>query len=95
MSINHLSFDFVLDTSTTNIVAEFYKPLLQGSVLYYRGVGYFSSSWIKSNAVGLAEFANNGGRIRWLVSPILSKDDFESLKIGEQAKCDVLIKDRL
>lgn len=94
-SIDHLSFDFVIDTSTTDIVNDFFRPLLQNSTLYDRGVGYFSSSWIKSNAVGLSEFANNGGKIRWIVSPILSKDDFEALKVGEKAKCDILIKDRL
>lgn len=63
--------------------------------MYYRGVGYFSSSWIELNFEGLTDFANNGGKIRWITSPILSENDWDALKIGEQAKTDSLLKQKL
>jgi hypothetical protein len=43
---------------------------------YYRGVGYFSSGWIKQNADGLFSFIEKGGSIKWITSPILSEEDF-------------------
>jgi superfamily II DNA or RNA helicase len=95
MSLKDLSFDFVIDTSSTNFIDDFFKPLLKNSNLYYRGVGYFSSSWLEYNAAGLNKFANNGGRIKWITSPILSEDDLVALKIGTEAKKDFLIKKRL
>jgi superfamily II DNA or RNA helicase len=95
MPINHLSFDFMLDTSSNNIIDVFFKPLLKNSCLYYRGVGYFSSSWIEYNSEGLIDFANNDGKIRWITSPILNEADWEALKIGEQAKSDLLLKKKL
>jgi len=95
MPIDQFSFDFILETSTNNIVDEFFIPLLKNSTLYYRGVGFFSSSWIKYNAEGLSDFANNGGQIRWITSPILNKADWDAFKVGEQAKTDSIVKKRL
>lgn len=95
MSLKNLSFDFVIDTSSTDFVDEFFRPLLENSNLYYRGVGYFSSSWLEYNATGLAVFANNGGKIRWITSPILSEADLDALKLGTEAKNDILIRERL
>ncbi len=95
MSLKDLSFDFVIDTSSTNFIDDFFRPLLENSNLYYRGVGYFSSSWLEYNAVGLSEFANHGGKIRWITSPILSEDDLAALELGTEAKNDFLIKKRL
>jgi superfamily II DNA or RNA helicase len=95
MAINNLSFDYVLETFNNNIVDVFFKPLLKNSTIYYRGIGYFSSSWIESNFEGLTAFANNGGKIRWITSPVLSEDDWDYIKIGEQAKTDLLLKDKL
>lgn len=95
MTIDHLSFDYMLETSSNDIVNDFFKPLLRNSILYYRGVGYFSSSWIKSNFEGLIDFANNGGKIRWITSPILNEQDWDALQIGEQAKNDFILKQTL
>lgn len=93
--MNHLSFDYKIKTSGQNVIDIFFKPLLQNSNLYYRGVGYFSSSWIKHNSEGLIDFANNGGKIRWITSPILSENDWEAIKIGEEAKTELLLKENL
>lgn len=55
---------------------------------YNRGVGYFSSGWLRLAAKGMAAFAAHGGRARWVTSPILSESDWEALYSGEQAKVD-------
>lgn len=95
MAIDHLSFEYLLETSKNNVIDVFFKPLLQNSKLYYRGVGYFSSSWIGHNCEGLIDFASNDGTIRWITSPILNENDLDAIILGEQAKSDILLKTRL
>lgn len=73
---------FTLNTSDNNLILEFYEPCLRWAKKYDRGVGYFTSSWIKENAHGLSHFANNGGKARWITSPILEEADLVSLKNG-------------
>lgn len=40
---------------------------------------------------GMVSFASNGGRARWVTSPILSESDWEALYSGEQAKVDEVL----
>jgi hypothetical protein len=84
-----------MNTSEYNFRDDFYKPLLENMSTYYRGVGYFSSGWIKQNADGLFSFIEKGGSIKWITSPILSEEDFASFSLGEEARNDVLLKERL
>lgn len=50
---------------------------------YKVAVGYFSSKWIKDVAAGVAQFASNGGNACWLISPQLTKEDYNALLEGE------------
>lgn len=69
-----------LNTSENNLDKDFFIPCLKWAAQYDRGVGYFTSGWISKNAIGLAEFANNGGRARWITSPILDERDYLAIK---------------
>ncbi len=80
------------ESSSDSITAAFFGPALSDSLLYDRGVGYFSSGWLRLAATGMAAFAANGGRARWVTSPILSESDWEALYSGEQAKEDAVLK---
>ncbi|WP_375105957.1 DEAD/DEAH box helicase family protein [Lysinibacillus fusiformis] len=71
-----------LNTSDNNITFELYDPCLKWATKYDRGVGYFTSSWIRSNAQGLSHFAANGGTARWITSPILDENDLGALSKG-------------
>lgn len=73
------------------MVAEFYAPALAVSVRYDRGVGFFSSGWLRVVADGLTRFAANGGRARIITSPILAPDDWRALEIGTQALVDPIL----
>jgi superfamily II DNA or RNA helicase len=77
-----------LDTSVDDIDAVLYNPCLRLSATYDRGVGYFSSSWLRRVATGLSTFAAHGGRMRLLTSPILSARDWTALKDGVRARID-------
>ena len=84
-----------LDTSVNDIDAVLYNPCLKLSARYDRGVGYFSSSWLRRMATGLATFAAHGGRMRLLTSPILSAKDWKALKNGDRARIDRDLADSL
>jgi len=84
-----------MDTSSHDLVGEFFGPLLSHAVRYDRGVGYFSSAWLRINAQGMIAFANNGGRARWVTSPILDADDWEALLLGDSARDDSVLRQAL
>jgi len=87
-SLQDLRIPAVMDTSGHDLTAEFFVPLLSNSVYYDRGVGFFSSSWLRINCKGMVAFANNGGRARWVTSPILDEADWEALLAGNTARSD-------
>lgn len=84
-----------MNSSDYNFSKDFFLPLLQTASIYYRGVGYFSSTWIKCNYEGIVDFVNNGGQIKWLTSPILNEEDLRSFETGEEAKINDLLKIKL
>ncbi len=85
----------VLNTSTTDFVEEFYEPLLSRSVEYHRGVGFFTTNWIRSAARGMAELADNGGTAKWITSPKISEEDWEAIKKGDEARSNEVLRENL
>ena len=85
----------VIDTSDVNFVDEFYNPLLSRSVEYKRGVGYFTTNWLRSASRGVSKLAENGGTAKWIMSPILEQEDWEALKLGQEAKHDEVLQQQL
>ena len=75
-----------IETDTTDFIEEFYNPTLERAVEYKRGVGYFTSSWMEYAARGMHGLAENGGRAKWIMSPILEKEDWEAFEKGNKAK---------
>lgn len=80
-----------MDTSSHDLSREFFVPMLSNSVRYDRGVGYFSSGWLRMNSRGMVEFANNKGRARWVTSPILDEADWKALQAGNNARSDPVL----
>ncbi|WP_245289604.1 MULTISPECIES: DEAD/DEAH box helicase family protein [Agrobacterium] len=73
-------------------MAEFIVPALSQASTYDRGVGFFTSRWLKLAASGLAELARNGGRARIIASPKLSPEDCAALAEGSKAKVDEALR---
>lgn len=92
MSFKNLYIPQMMDTSSYNLIDDFFIPLLQNAKKYDRGVGFFSAAWMRVAARGMTTFANNGGKARWITSPILDKKDTEALLTGEKARKDQLLK---
>jgi superfamily II DNA or RNA helicase len=64
-------------------VENFYIPVLAESVAYDRGTGYFSSTVLALAARGISGLIRNGGQMRILTSPELTREDvsvFRSLE---------------
>lgn len=92
MSLKKLDIPIALNTSKDDLIDDFFVPLLQNSIRYDRGVGYFSSGWIKEAFTGMTDFSKNGGKARWITSPILDKEDWEALVLGNEAKRNEILK---
>ena len=88
MSFKKLNLKLVYDNSTNEIINELVIPLLKESKEYYRGVGFFSSSWITLVTQGLECIATKRGKISLITSPILilSEKDWQAMKLGEEAR---------
>lgn len=92
MTLKDLNFSNRLDTSSSDLTEDFFVPTLSAACRYDRGVGFFSSGWIRITSKGLIAFAANGGKARWVTSPILSEEDWEALRIGDEAKYDPVLR---
>jgi len=95
MRLGNLDTISSLNTSTNRLIECFYEPALSCSTAYDRGVGYFTSNWLRMAAKGLAIFAVNGGRARFIVSPHMSPEDWAALSQGEAAKLDSKLREAL
>lgn len=89
--LRRLGLRYSYNTATHDLAHEFFIPLLSQSISYDRGVGYFSSGWLKANAQGLAKLAMKGGQARWVTSPLLSRNDItafeEVVSLEEVPEC--------
>lgn len=81
----------MLDTSSADLIADFFIPALSSSIQYDRGVGYFSSGWLRITSKGMFNFAENGGHARWVTSPILDPADWGALQTGDSARNDPIL----
>lgn len=75
MSFKDINILDTYESSTTDLIEEFYSPILAQSTNYDRIAGFFSSSSLAVAARGLAEFIDNGGHMRLITSPRLSSSD--------------------
>jgi hypothetical protein len=92
MNLPQIALPPFLDTSSNDIIKDFFNPSLGASVRYDRGVGFFSAAWLRLASLGMAEFAANNGLARWVTSPILSESDWEALQEGSAARLDETLK---
>jgi len=68
-----LNLKNVYDSSESDLINELIIPLLKESILYRRGVGFFSSSWLRLASIGLTGLIENGGSAQIILSPNISK----------------------
>ena len=82
-------------TSTHKVLEHFYVPALTLATSYDRGVGYFTSNWLRLAATGLAALAANGGKARIIASSKLDRGDCAALNQGADARNDPKLRSTL
>jgi len=87
-----LPLEPVYDSAEHDIIQDFMVPCLAVSTEYTRGVGFFSSGWLRLAASGVVGLVENGGRATFIVSPILSEADWEAIRLGTAARDNPAIK---
>ncbi len=69
-------------TNQNDVVHEFYLPVLKCATLYKRAVGFFSSMALIELSKGISGLVQNRGKIRLIVSPLLSPEDISAIQRG-------------
>lgn len=64
---------------SSQLLKDFYVPLLQNASSYNRAAGFFSSGIFTVVEAALSEFVKNGGVMRLICSPRLERKDFEAI----------------
>lgn len=85
MPLRDLTLAPVLETSTSDILGTFIVPCLTEASRFDRGVGYFTSQWLRLAATGLTALAGRGGHARLIASPKLAVEDWNALVEGASA----------
>ena len=85
----------VYDSADCDLVQDLIVPLLAESRQYWRGVGFFTSGWLKTACKGIVELVENGGIARVVTSPIIQRNDWEALQAGDAGKRDSVLRDIL
>ncbi len=79
MSFRDLPLKVSYETGIDDLIEDFYIPVLECAHRYDRIAGFFSSTALALAARGLSGFINNGGKMRLLTCPRLSKGDIDSI----------------
>ena len=93
--LKELELQPVYDSEQYDLIRDLQVPLLQHAKDYLRGVGFFTSGWLRIAAQGMSTFVAGGGFARIVVSPMLDAADWDALKFGESAKTDAFIREVL
>lgn len=92
MGFKNLSLKYSYRTSEDDVINDFLVPCLNYSVMYKRAAGFFSSTALVKLSYGISGLIKNNGKMKLVVSPDLSKEDIEAIKLGYEKKEDVINK---
>jgi hypothetical protein len=84
MNFQSLQLERHYDSDGTDVLQEFYRPLLKSARRYDRAVGYFSSSTFRTCAAELASFIGNNGQIRMVIGCLTQSADIAALQVDSQ-----------
>lgn len=90
MSFKELRIKDTYRTSDDDVINDFLVPCLSQAVTYKRAAGFFSSSALVKLSQGISGIINNKGKMYLVVSPDLSNEDIEAIKLGYEKKEKVI-----
>lgn len=86
MSFQDIGIKTEYRSGKSDVIREFYIPVLSRAVKYKRAVGFFSSTALIQIAKGISEMVVNGGHIQLIASPRLSEEDILAIKRGYESR---------
>lgn len=97
MSLKSIQYQEDYRTGHDDILNDFFRMSLKSATIYWRAVGYFSSSALETFGRPLDDFINNEGTIRLITSVELRAEDFKAIKEGlsKREVCEARIKEIL
>ncbi len=94
MGFKDLKLKNSYSSDNSDVLEEFYIPVLSESIEYKRLTGFFFSSSLAVAARGIINLIENNGKMKIVSSAFLSKRDIESIKKGIEEPED-LIKENM
>lgn len=91
MSFKDIAIKTEYRTGKSNVIRDFYMPVLSEAVSYKRAVGFFSSTALIQISKGIADLVANGGKISLIASPRLSEEDIHAIQIGYENRDKIII----
>ncbi|WBU40398.1 MULTISPECIES: DEAD/DEAH box helicase family protein [Marinobacter] len=82
MGLRSLDYQEDYRSGYDHLVGDFFRPSLAQSKVYWRAVGYFSSTALESFGAPLGDFIKRGGHIKLITSVELSVRDLEAIERG-------------
>lgn len=82
MGLKSLDYQEDYRSGYDHLVDDFFLPSLAQSKVYWRAVGYFSSTALESFGTPLGDFIRRGGHIKLITSVELSATDLEAIERG-------------
>lgn len=80
--LKKLNIRAVYNSEESNILEDFYLPVLSNSIAYDRAVGYFDAKMLTSAAAGLSAFIENNGYMRLVVGATLTEEEYCAIENG-------------
>ena len=94
MNLRNLSLKKAYSSDYDDILNDFYIPALTQSSEYCRLTGFFSSTSLAVAARGILGLIRNGGIMKLVVSPRLSKDDLDII-LSSLQDTEMIVEQRL
>ena len=79
MSFKEIEIKRSYDSSSDDLIEDFYIPILKEAVSYKRVAGFFSSTILNGAMKGFYEIAKKRGKVELIISPKLSSEDVSFL----------------
>jgi superfamily II DNA or RNA helicase len=79
MSFRSLDIAINYESDASDLIDDFYIPVLTESVRYDRIAGFFTSSSLAISIRGLSHLIDHGGKVRIIASPKLTEDDVKAM----------------
>lgn len=92
MNFKDLKLDIHYDSGKSDLLNEFYIPVLSNASEYYRAVGFFNSRSLSLVASGLKNFILNKGKMKLICGADLSPQDVKSIMIAEKTPEEIITK---